>query len=160
MNIVLLKNIVLYFKKCNPSFEPLFVSDKNLAVVQNAKILGLSISNNLTWNTHIGGIITKANKRMYFLVLLRKAGVPLLDIANFYCTCVRPYLNTVRPCSPTPYQVISARISREFKSTRLMLFLQGTVIAIILLALAWKLYRIDVNHYVLNSFNQFYVKAF
>jgi len=75
MNIVLLKNIVLYFKKCNPSFEPLFVSDKNLAVVQNDKILGLSISNNLTWNTHIGGIITKANKRMYFLVLLRKAAI-------------------------------------------------------------------------------------
>ena len=86
MNIALLKNIVLYFKKCNHSFEPLFVSDKNLTVVQNAKILGLTISNNLTWNTHIGQIVTKANKRMYFLVLLRKAGVPLLDTANFYCT--------------------------------------------------------------------------
>lgn len=96
-NIVLLKNIVLYFKKCNHSFEPLFVSDKNLTVVQNAKILGLTISNNLTWNTHIGEIITKANKRMYFLVLLRKAGVPLLDTANFYCTCVRPLLEYCEP---------------------------------------------------------------
>ena len=57
-----------------------------LTVVQNAKILGLTISNNLTWNTHIGEIITKANKRMYFLVLLRKAGVPSSDIVNFYCT--------------------------------------------------------------------------
>ena len=61
-------------KKCNHSFEPLFVSDKNLTVVQNAKILGLTISNNLTCNTHIGEIIKKQT-----LVKDR-------------------YLNTVRPC--------------------------------------------------------------
>ena len=29
---------------------------------------------------------------MYFLVLLRKDGVPSSDIVNFYCTCVRPLL--------------------------------------------------------------------
>ena len=52
---------------------------------------------------------------------------------------------------------ISARTSREFKSGHLMLILQGTVIVIILPALASKLYRVDVKHYmyVLNSFNQF-----
>ena len=86
LNAAKCKELVMDFKKCKHSFEPLFVSDKNLTVVQNAKILGLTISNNLTWNTHIGEIIKKANKRMYFLVLLRKAGVPLLDIVNFYCT--------------------------------------------------------------------------
>ena len=42
------------------------------------------------------------------------------------------------------------------KSGRLMLFLQGTAIVIMLPALASKTYRVDVNHYVLNSFNQFY----
>ena len=61
----------------------------------------------------------------FFLVLLHKASVPLLDIVNFYCTCVRPLLNTVRPCSTMAYLAISARISREFKSGRLILSLQG-----------------------------------
>ena len=48
-----------FFKKCIHSFEPLFVSGKNLTVVQNTKILGLTISSNLTWNNHIGEIIKK-----------------------------------------------------------------------------------------------------
>ena len=34
----------------------------------------------------------KANKRMYFLVLLKRAGVPSSDIRNFFCTCIRPLL--------------------------------------------------------------------
>ena len=97
LNAAKCKELVIDFKKFKHSFESLVVSDKNLTVVQNAKILGLTISNNLTLNTHIGEIITKANKRMYFLVLLRKAGVPSSDIVNFYCTCVRPLLEYCAP---------------------------------------------------------------
>ena len=93
-------------------FESLVVSDKNLTVVQNAKILGLTISNNLTWNTHIGEIITKANKRMYFLVLLRKAGVPSSDIVNFYCTCVRPLLEY---CAPVFHHAIPSYLSEDLE---------------------------------------------
>ena len=36
--------------------------------------------------------IRKANKRIYFLVLLKRAGVNPHDIINFYCTVVRPVL--------------------------------------------------------------------
>ena len=88
------------------------VIDKNLTVVQNAKILGLTISNNLTWNTRIGEIITKANKRMYFLVLLRKAGVPSSDIVNFYCTCVRPLLEY---CAPMFHHAIPGYLREDLE---------------------------------------------
>ena len=83
LNAAKCKELVIDFEKFKHSFDSLVVSNKNLRVVQNAKILGLTLSNNLTWNTHIGEIITRANKRMYFLVLLRKAGVPSSDIVNF-----------------------------------------------------------------------------
>ena len=59
LNAAKCKELVIEFKKCKHSFEPLLVSDKNLMVVQNAQILGLTIANNLTWNTHIGEIIKK-----------------------------------------------------------------------------------------------------
>ena len=111
LNAAKCKELVIDFKKCKHSFEPLFVSDKNLTVVQNAKILGLTISNNLTWNTHIGEIIKKANKRMYFLELLRKAGVPLLDIVNFYCTCVRPLLE----CAPVFHHALPSYLSEDLE---------------------------------------------
>ena len=65
LNAAKCKEFVIAVKKCKHSFEPLFVSDKNLTVVQNAKILGLTISNNLTWNTHIGEITKKQTNALY-----------------------------------------------------------------------------------------------
>ena len=61
---------------------------------------------------HIGEIIKKANKRMYFLVLLRKAGVPLLDIVNFYCTCVRPLLEY---CAPVFHHALPSYLSEDLE---------------------------------------------
>ena len=84
LNAAKCKERLIDLSKCKLSFEPLFINDKNLTFVQNDKILGLTISNNLTWNTHIRKNITEANKRIYFLVLRRKAGVPLFRAAyNF-----------------------------------------------------------------------------
>ena len=53
LNAAKCKELVIDFKKFKHHFELLVVCHKNLTVVQNAKILGLTISNNLTWNTHI-----------------------------------------------------------------------------------------------------------
>jgi hypothetical protein len=35
--------------------------------VKEAKYLGLTLSGNLTWNTHIGNVSTEANKLLGFL---------------------------------------------------------------------------------------------
>ncbi|XP_015754504.1 PREDICTED: uncharacterized protein LOC107334115 [Acropora digitifera] len=112
LNAAKCKELVIDFKKLKHHFESLVVGDKNLTVVQNAKILGLTILNNLTWNTHIGEIITKGNKRMYFLVLLHKAGVPSSDIVNFYCTCVRPLLEY---CAPVFHHAIPSYLSEDLE---------------------------------------------
>ena len=58
----------------------------------NVKILGVTISSNLKWNDHITECIKKANKRLYFIVLLKRANVPAYDIVTFYCTAIRPVL--------------------------------------------------------------------
>ena len=50
------------------------------------------ISNTLQWNHHIAEVVKKPNKRLYFLVLLKRANVPSADIISFYCTCIRPAL--------------------------------------------------------------------
>lgn len=61
-------------------------------MVHTAKILGLTVSNNLLWNNHVNNVIKKANKRLFFLVQLKRAKVPVTDIINFYCACIRPVL--------------------------------------------------------------------
>ena len=37
-------------------------------------------------------IIKKANKRVFFIIQLKQAKLPVKEIINFYCTCVRPVL--------------------------------------------------------------------
>ena len=81
--------MVIYFKKQKRSFDPISLIRKELDTVNNVKIFGLTVSNNLLWNDHINNIVKKTNKRLYFIVLLKCAQVPLKDIIRFYCTCAR-----------------------------------------------------------------------
>ena len=55
-----------------------------------AKVLALTLSENLTWNCHVEKIITKGNKWMFFIIQLKRASIPVDDIVTFYCTCFRP----------------------------------------------------------------------
>ena len=61
-------------------------------MVETQKILGITISNDLKWNDHIEQAIKKANKRLYFLVQLRRAGVGAESLIKFYSAVIRPVL--------------------------------------------------------------------
>ena len=91
------KEMIIDFKKNKHAFSPAVVNGKELAVVNSAKILGITLSNDLKWNIHVNETIKKVNKRLYFLVLLKRAGVSYKDIVNFYCTVIIPVLEY---CSP------------------------------------------------------------
>ena len=54
---------------------------------------GLTISSDLTWNTHITEVIKKAAKRLYFLTQLKRAQVSQNDLCLFYVTCVRSIID-------------------------------------------------------------------
>ena len=53
------------------------VENWSLTPLNSAKILGVTLSSDLTWNDRVSEAIKKANNRLYFLVLLKKAGVNL-----------------------------------------------------------------------------------
>ena len=107
LNVDKCKELTIDFKRIRQSFVPISINDKDLDYVTEVKILGLNILNNLLWNDHISDVIKKANKRIYFLILLKRARVPPNDILNFYCTCVRPVLEYCAPVFhhslPAPY---------------------------------------------------------
>ena len=75
-------------QKKKHSFDPVSINGKDLSMVENAKILGITISNNLKWNYHVEQAIKKANRRLYFLVQLRRAGVGAKSLIKFYCTVI------------------------------------------------------------------------
>ena len=109
-NVDKCKELQIDFKTTKQSFDPLTVKGKKLPVVKNVKILGLTISSNLKWTDHINEVIKKANKRLYFIIFLKRAKVIPKDIANFYCTVIRPILEY---CAPVFHYLIPSFLSED-----------------------------------------------
>ena len=91
------KELRISFAKNQPDFSAIVVDGQALEVVQNAKLLGLTISNDLSWNAHIEHVTKKASKRLYFLVQLKRANVPPIDLILFYITCIRSVIDYAVP---------------------------------------------------------------
>ena len=67
------KELRISFARTQQEFQPIFVNGQELEVVQSAKLLGMTVTSNLSWNEHINAIVKKASKRLYFLVQLKRA---------------------------------------------------------------------------------------
>ena len=61
-------------------------------------------------NCNFHKFIRKANKRMYFLILLKRAWVPINDIVSFYSTCIRSVLEY---CAHVFHHALPAYLSEE-----------------------------------------------
>ncbi|XP_066020680.1 uncharacterized protein [Pocillopora verrucosa] len=106
------KELIIDFKENPHNFSPLVVDSKSLPVIDCAKILGVTISCDLKWNNHVVDCIKKANKRIYFIVLLKRARVPCNDIVDFYCTTIRSVLEY---CAPLFHHALPAYLSKDIE---------------------------------------------
>ena len=91
------KDLRISFARNKATFEPIRVHGKELELVDSAKLLGITITSDLSWNTHVNDVIKKAAKRLYFLVQLKGAKVTCNDLGLFYITCVRSVLDYAIP---------------------------------------------------------------
>ena len=57
-----------------------------------AKLLGVTLSSDLTWDAHIEDVHCKASQRLYFLRLLQRAGVDNTSIVRIYTSLIRSLL--------------------------------------------------------------------
>ena len=113
------KEMIIDFKKQKHSFDRVPVEGKALDIVSHAKILGMTVSNNLLWSDHINEVIRKSNKRLYFIVLLKRARVPVEDIILFYCTCIRPILEY---CAPVFHHSLSKYLNDDLERSKTCAF--------------------------------------
>ena len=61
------------------------VSGEEIVRVSEAKALGVIISQDLKWNSHVDSITSKAGHRIHMLTQMKRAGVPSTDIIMMYC---------------------------------------------------------------------------
>ena len=79
-------------------------------MVNSAKLLGITISHNLTWNAHVNRVVKKASKKLYFLVQLKRARLPPSDLVLFYLSCVQ---STVGNGVPAFYNALPQYLKNE-----------------------------------------------
>ena len=83
-----------HFRNSIPS---IIIEGNIVETVEYAKLLGVTLSNDLTWNRHVDCIVKKAAKRVYMLYQLKRAGISQLDLVTVYIRVVRPVLEYACP---------------------------------------------------------------
>ena len=86
------KEIRIDFKLVEQPFVPVLMDGEPQLIVKKEKILELVMSRTFQYNDSIRESIKKANKRLYFIVLLKRADVKFEDILKFYRSVIRPLL--------------------------------------------------------------------
>jgi len=64
------------------------IDAKLIERVSKFKILGLQLSNNLSWNCNIDLICNKMSSKLYFLKLLKRSRLSIEDLHYFYMTVI------------------------------------------------------------------------
>ena len=103
-----LAGLQLNFSKCSITnfitskslvCPPVFSSDVNvLPTVNEVKILGVTFSSNLLWNSHICNQVKKASKRIFIIRNLKRAGCDKKVLFNVYKALLRSVLLYCYPC--------------------------------------------------------------
>ena len=86
------KEMNISFGKKTPTFEPININGNKIGYVENFKLLGVIINNKLNWHDHTDYICGKASQRIYFLILLKRAGKQASDIVQVYVSKIRSVL--------------------------------------------------------------------
>jgi len=81
--------------------------------VTNFKLLGLYIDSTLSWKKHIEYAVSKASKRLYFLKVLKRSGLPHDHLIHYYAAVIRPVLEY---CSCVWHHNITNKLSLQIES--------------------------------------------
>ena len=87
----------------------------NIEKVCSFKVLGVIISQDLTWKEHVLYIVSKACKRLFVIYQLIRSGISVADVIAIYCSLIRSVLEY---CSPVWHCGLSSGQSTEIESVQ------------------------------------------
>ena len=97
LNPIKCKEMLVCFQKLLPDIPQITIGDDKLERVSTYKLLGVHVSNNLTWNEHVDAVTKKTTKRMYFIRLLKRAGVAPKELVHIYLASIRSIIEYAAP---------------------------------------------------------------
>ena len=84
------KEMIINFSKSDVNVPDLVINGQKIERVTGTKLLGVTITNDLSWSEHVDIITGKASQRLFFLRLLRRANVNMDQMIQIYCSLIRP----------------------------------------------------------------------
>ncbi len=90
---------LLAFLFKNPPEIPLIkINGKSTRRVNSAKLLGITVSSDLTWGNQINDIYTRAAQQLYSVIMLHRLGLLSQDKLDHYLCLIRPVVEYACRC--------------------------------------------------------------
>ena len=100
INTTKTKEMVICFRRDRTFVDSLpyiYMNGNYIERVSQAKVLGVTILSDLSWNAHVDEIISKARKRVYMIYQLKRAGINQNDLIRIYISVIRPVVEYACP---------------------------------------------------------------
>ena len=85
------------FMRDPPDPPVLKIAGKELEVVTETKLLGLTVQSNLSWDMQVDSMVGKSSRRLYMLNRLKRFGLPEEDLVSVFVSYVRPVVEYATP---------------------------------------------------------------
>eukprot|EP00061_Rhincodon_typus_P011887 g37242.t1 len=76
------KELIINLRKKGGEHAPIYVNGTEVERVKTIKFLGVTITNDLSWTSHVNVTVKKARQRLFFLRQLRKFGMSIRSLTN------------------------------------------------------------------------------
>ena len=97
LNVTKTKEFIISFVKDPKFLDPLTVNSLPLESINTTKLLGVHLSSDLKWSTHVEAVCAKASKRLFALRSLKRNGVSPRDLRSVYSYVIHPLLEYACP---------------------------------------------------------------
>eukprot|EP00061_Rhincodon_typus_P004763 g23376.t1 len=86
LNVSKTKELIINLRKKAGEHDPIYINRAEVERVENITFLGMTITNNLSWTSHVDAMVKKGQQRL-FLRRFRKFDISIKSLTNFYrCT--------------------------------------------------------------------------
>ena len=84
-----MKELLVDYSRKPSSVPNITIQGKEIERIHSTKLLGVTITSDLTWGEHVDVVHSKAAQWLYFLTLLRRAGMPPQSMLRVFTAVVR-----------------------------------------------------------------------
>ena len=86
------KELRISFCTSNKVFDPIVINNKNVEVVAVVKLVSVTLSDNLKWNSHIANMCKKSILTIIFPQTIKARWVTTRKFYSVYVTCIGPVI--------------------------------------------------------------------